>query len=98
MNEQFDSEAGPLRPRQNPESRGTSSRRAGDEPRAKPSANGHAVKPDMWTFADILAHRWHWLVIGCILGMGGLLALGILYIQPKFTAVVQLMRDRKSVV
>ncbi|HYG24099.1 MAG TPA: polysaccharide biosynthesis/export family protein [Verrucomicrobiae bacterium] len=57
--------------------------------------NGQAVQGgfDVWTVADILTHRWHWLVIGGILGAAAFFALGWVYlIKPKFTATVQLLR------
>ncbi|HLP77578.1 MAG TPA: hypothetical protein VK327_11760, partial [Candidatus Paceibacterota bacterium] len=57
--------------------------------------NGHSPGSgfDAWTVADVLVHRWHWLVIGGILGCAAFFLLGWLkLIQPKFTATVQLLR------
>lgn len=57
--------------------------------------NGHAPAGgfDVWTVADILVHRWHWLIIGAILGCAGFFVLGwLVLIKPKFTATVQLLR------
>src|SRR5207302_3915825 len=54
---------------------------------------GHTTKNfDFWTAADIFAHRWHWLVIGGILAAGAFFMLGWSYVQPKFTAVADLLR------
>ncbi|MBC8096158.1 MAG: SLBB domain-containing protein, partial [Akkermansiaceae bacterium] len=48
---------------------------------------------DAWTVVDILARRWHWLIIGGILGGAAFFTLGWMFlIKPKFTATVQLLR------
>src|SRR5262245_21847064 len=61
----------------------------------KHQSNGHSSSPpvDFWTFTDVMANRWHWLVIGGILGAAAFFVLGWLFlIKPKFTATVQLLR------
>src|SRR5687767_11488925 len=58
-------------------------------------ANGYPSAPalDVWTVMDLVAHRWHWLVIGGILVGAAFFVLGWLYlIKPKFTATIQLLR------
>lgn len=56
--------------------------------------NGHAPAAAIgfWTIADLVARRWHWLVIGGILGFAGIFELTWLYLPPKFTALTQLLR------
>ena len=47
---------------------------------------------DFWSAAEILAHRWHWLIVCGILAGGAFFTLGWFYVQPKFTAVAELLR------
>jgi len=56
--------------------------------------NGHASSLlDGWTVLDMMAQRWHWLVVGVILGGAAMFVLGwLVAIKPKFTATVQLLR------
>ncbi|MEY2466925.1 MAG: polysaccharide biosynthesis/export protein [Verrucomicrobiota bacterium] len=93
MNENLNSNPGPSdsRPNGNFHYRNNPPR-APHEANGK-GANGHATSRfDAWTFVDILAHRWHWLVICGILGAAGLFVLAWYVIQPKFTATTKLMR------
>src|SRR4051794_7665093 len=93
MNDKPNSEGGPLRPRDDLEFRTNGT--AGGEPRRNGQANGHAAAAppvSFWTFADLLANHWHWLVVGIIIGCGGFFVLGWKFVQPKFTATAQLLR------
>jgi protein involved in polysaccharide export with SLBB domain/capsular polysaccharide biosynthesis protein len=47
---------------------------------------------DFWTAAEILAHRWHWPIVCGILAAGAFFTLAWFKLQPKFTAVTELMR------
>jgi protein involved in polysaccharide export with SLBB domain/capsular polysaccharide biosynthesis protein len=47
---------------------------------------------DIWSAAEILAHRWHWPIVCGILAGGAFFTLGWFYVQPKFTAVAELLR------
>src|SRR3569833_195223 len=47
---------------------------------------------DFWSAAEILAHRWHWPIVCGILVAGAFFTLGWFYVQPKFTAVAELLR------
>lgn len=47
---------------------------------------------DFWSAAEILAHRWHWFIVCGILAGGAFFTLGWFYVQPKFTAVAELLR------
>jgi|GEM_PF-2943701 len=95
MSEQFefDSSAGALQPRDH-----IYTPAAGGPGQANGSANternGHVRSPafGVWTVLDILASRWHWLVIGGILGSAAFFVLGLYVIKPKFTALAQLLR------
>jgi protein involved in polysaccharide export with SLBB domain/capsular polysaccharide biosynthesis protein len=88
MNEKPDSNAGSSRPRDDAETI------RGDTAHANGHANGNSSSPpfSIWTFADLIANRWHWLVVGIILGCGGFFLLGWKMVQPKFTANVQFLR------
>lgn len=57
-------------------------------------SEGHATAPriDYWVVLDLLAHRWHWPVIGAMLGAAAFFLLGSHRIQPKFTANATLLR------
>jgi protein involved in polysaccharide export with SLBB domain/capsular polysaccharide biosynthesis protein len=89
MNENFDENAGYSTPRD--EGRFASRQKA---PGATMNGNGHARPKsfDVWTAVEILAHRWHWLVVCGILAAGAFFTLGWFYVQPKFTAVTELLR------
>jgi capsular polysaccharide biosynthesis protein len=60
----------------------------------KALGNGHfqARRVDIWVVLDLLAHRWHWLVLGALFGGAGFFMLGKHYVKPKFTASATLMR------
>src|SRR5512143_674730 len=99
MNDTFDSNNGPSRRRGDANEANEAHGSTGSEPgvthweaRSRPAGASAAPRIDFWTVADALAHRWHWPVIGGILGCGALFALGGSYIPQKFTAVVQLLR------
>ena len=47
---------------------------------------------DFWTAVEILARRWHWPILGGIVGTGLFFLLAWFYIQPKYTAVASLLR------
>ena len=47
---------------------------------------------DFWSAAEILAHRWHWLIVCGILLAGAAFTFGWFKLQPKFTAVADLLR------
>ncbi len=57
--------------------------------------NGHYPRRknfDIWSAAEIMAHRWHWPIVCGILAAGAFFTLGWLYIQPSYTAVAELQR------
>ncbi len=95
MNEESDKDPGPLNSRNGGQAR---SRRDADSSNGSSSArtasNGHTAAPvlDFWTFADLVTHRWHWLVIGAIIFGGLCLALGGFVVHQKFTASAELLR------
>ena len=90
MNEDFDENATHSAPRRDgPYSSQNSS--------TGTAANGHGYDRrrksfDFWIAAEILAHRWHWLIVCGIVFAGGFFTLGWLKIKPNFTAVTSLMR------
>ncbi len=97
MNEDYDQNAGPEPQRedgnfsqhQNGASSNTNGNRYSREfPHGKPRPKYF----DFWSAADVLARRWHWLVVGGILAAGGFFVLGWSYVQPKFTATAELLR------
>lgn len=45
-----------------------------------------------WTVLDLLAQRWHWLVVGSFLCAGLFFLLGLWVVKPKYTANAQLLR------
>src|SRR6185312_15083929 len=64
---------------------------------ADATLNGNGYRPrrqnfDIWSAAEILAHRWHWPIVCGILAGGAFFTLGWFYVQPKFTATAKLMR------
>lgn len=96
MSEQFEFESEPTFIRGDNSTHagnGSQSGRSG-APGKSSRLNGHAASNaiDVWTVLDLIAHRWHWLVIGAILGGAGFAMLGIYLLQPKFTATAQLIR------
>jgi protein involved in polysaccharide export with SLBB domain/capsular polysaccharide biosynthesis protein len=88
MNDDFDDHAGYSAPRDS----GRASRRKASG--ATLNGNGHARPKsfDFWTVAEILARRWHWPIVCGIFAAGALFTLGWYYVQPKFTAVSELLR------
>lgn len=94
MKDNLNANAGPLG-RPNPGAAPEYS--AGESPRNGHSSfqtNGHSPsKPfNMWVALDLLAPRWHWLVLGTILCGGLFYLLGWYVVRPKFTANAQLIR------
>lgn len=61
-------------------------------------SNGHGSRRtiDLWMVLDVLAHRWHWTIIGALLFGAGFFELGSWFFKPKFTAHAQLLRDDTS--
>src|SRR6266704_4890359 len=57
-------------------------------------ANGHAPGQilNTWVVLDLVAQRWHWLIIGLVAGAGLFYWLGGHAVKPKFTATGQLLR------
>ena len=95
MNDKFDGNAGPLRKRN--DEFGNEMPPPGNSrayPNGDPHTNGHpsASPVNVWTFLDLLMHRWGWLFLGGLLGAGGLFALGWHIVKPKYTATAQVMR------
>jgi protein involved in polysaccharide export with SLBB domain/capsular polysaccharide biosynthesis protein len=89
MNEDFDENAEYSAPRDN----GHFSSRHGN-PGATANGNGFRRPKtfDFWSAAEILAHRWHWLIVGGILAAGAFFTIGWFYVQPKYTATAELLR------
>jgi protein involved in polysaccharide export with SLBB domain/capsular polysaccharide biosynthesis protein len=96
MNEDFDDNADPSGARDEEDFAPHSG-----NPRAHANGNGHFhsnnghARPktfDFWTAAEILARRWHWPIVAGILAAGVFFTLGWSYVQPRFTAVVELRR------
>src|SRR5215831_15595830 len=87
MNDQFDPN-GPLRPQDEGHSR---SRNGETQPRYQ-NHNPPPAGLDFWTVADLLFQRWHWAVIGCIIGAVVFFELSWKFIKPKFTATAELLR------
>ncbi|HEY9508494.1 MAG TPA: hypothetical protein VIV82_01405 [Verrucomicrobiae bacterium] len=93
MSDQFDSETGSGQPRS--QRNGHTTNGANGNSHSKAQINGNAAQSgfDFWTAIDILVRRWHWMIIGGILGGAAFFVLGWLFlIKPKFTATVQLLR------
>jgi protein involved in polysaccharide export with SLBB domain/capsular polysaccharide biosynthesis protein len=91
MNHDYDSDAGPLRKRD--EFRDDQAFR-NERPNAG-ARNGHSQssgKVDAWTFLDLFISRWHWVVLTGLLFTGVFFYLGSKVIGPKFTANAQLLR------
>src|SRR5689334_6344996 len=86
MNEEFNEHAGASnsRPDGHASHNGT----------ATVNGNGYARRKtfNFWTAAEILAHRWHWPIVCGILAGGAFFTLGWYKLQPKFTAVTELLR------
>jgi protein involved in polysaccharide export with SLBB domain/capsular polysaccharide biosynthesis protein len=87
MNEDFNEHAGSANAR--PDGHFTST-----NGNATANGNGYARRKafDFWTAAEILAHRWHWLVVCGILVAGAFFTLGWFHFQAKFIAVTELLR------
>ncbi len=93
MSDQFDSENGSGQPRST--RNGHSVHGANGNSHSRAQVNGSSTQSgfDFWTVVDVLVHRWHWMVIGGILGGAAFFVLGWLFlIKPKFTSTVQLLR------
>jgi protein involved in polysaccharide export with SLBB domain/capsular polysaccharide biosynthesis protein len=60
-------------------------------------SRGSSPTVDIWVALDVLARRWHWLILGGCLFAGGFFYLGLEFIKPKFTAVAQLRRSEPQV-
>src|SRR5437660_669809 len=63
--------------------------------RARPRPNRSApagAKVDIWLVLDVLARRWHWLILGALVVGGGFFMLGWSLIKNKYTASAQLQR------
>jgi protein involved in polysaccharide export with SLBB domain/capsular polysaccharide biosynthesis protein len=90
MNEDFDEHAGSSAPRNG----GHYSSRPKNGGAATANGNSHARPKtfDFWIALEILARRWHWLVVCGILAAGAFFTVGWLYLQPNFTAVAELLR------
>jgi protein involved in polysaccharide export with SLBB domain/capsular polysaccharide biosynthesis protein len=91
MNEQFDSNGDPLHSREEDYSH----RRNGEahaRQQAQPAHNTSASGLDFWTVADLLFQRWHWVIVGGIIGAAIFFELGWKFVKPKFTATTQLLR------
>lgn len=95
MNEEFEENAGYSAP---PEEDRFASRSPGIGANGngyyRQSPAGYARRKifDFWTFAEMFARRWHWLVVGGILSAGAFFTLGWCYVQPRFTATAELLR------
>ena len=88
MNEQFDSNGDPLR-----SGEGDYSHRRNGE--AHTTQQAHNTAPpglDFWTVADLLFQRWHWVIVGGIIGAAVFFELSWKFIKPKFTATTELLR------
>jgi len=88
MNEDFDANESSSAPR------GEHSAPRNGTASATLNGNGYHRRKDFdfWSAAEILAHRWHWLIVCGILVAGAFFTLGWFYVQPKFTAVAELLR------
>ncbi len=90
MNDSFDFDSGSEQAGRN--GHDTTSRQQHSE-RTRRNGASIATGFDAWTIVDMLTRRWHWTVIGFILGAGVFFVLGWMYlIKPKFTSTVQLLR------
>lgn len=65
---------------------------AGPVPRQRRVHEAKTASFDLWCALDILANRWHWLVIGALLAGTAFFFLGQRVVKPKFTATAQLLR------
>lgn len=56
--------------------------------------HGSAARPplSLWTALDFLIWRWHWLVLGLIIGGAVFYMLGWYFVRPRFVAVAELLR------
>ncbi|HEY2082944.1 MAG TPA: polysaccharide biosynthesis/export family protein [Verrucomicrobiae bacterium] len=90
MNEDFDENAGYSAPRNG--GHYSSRPKNGGATTANGNSRARQKTFDFWTAAEILARRWHWLVVCGILAAGAFFTVGWLYLQPNFTAVAELLR------
>src|SRR5690242_6081129 len=88
MNQDFDDNAGSSAPRDNG--------RTASPHYANGAANGNSYPRhknfDFWSAAEILARRWHWLIVAGIVAGGVFFTIGWFYIKPNYTAVADLLR------
>src|SRR5689334_14060118 len=95
MSEKFDPNSGASRPRED-RSRGRDNYMNGDAngySNGRHANNGQSSSTfDFWTALDLISHRWHWLVLGGMLGVAAFLYLGWKFIGPKYIATAELMR------
>lgn len=89
MNEDFDETTGFSGPREESQ---FSSRPKNTRATVNGKSHSRPKNFDFWTAAEILARRWHWLIVCGILAGGVFFTLGWFYVQPKFTAVAELLR------
>jgi protein involved in polysaccharide export with SLBB domain/capsular polysaccharide biosynthesis protein len=95
MNENATPNAGPLRNRDIEQRTEPCPSNGNGAPRPQPTpVNGHKAAPKVsfWTALDLLADRWHWLVLGILVGAGCFYMLGWTFIKSKYVATGQLLR------
>ncbi len=63
-------------------------------PSAHPHPGPTGISPSFSIFSalEFLLWRWHWLVLGTVIGAAGFYLLGNHFVRPKFTAFGQLLR------
>ncbi len=89
MNEDFYESAGHSAPRNGGRFSSRQNRNGG---RRNGNGRGRQKIFDFWMALEVLARRWHWPIIGSILGAGVFFLLAWFYVQPKYTAVASLLR------
>src|SRR5258708_877818 len=96
MKDNSDANTAPSGKRQEPEDEYSrkDARYSMNNPRAAHSTNGHApANPfNFWVIMDLLAQRWHWLVLGASFCAAAFFVLGWDFIKPRFTAQAQFIR------
>lgn len=93
MNENASPNSGPLRRRTAEPAVGPTSPSNGTSAEAtRPNGSTPGGGLSLWTVLDLLAQRWHWLVLGLVIGAGCFYLLGLTFIKPKFVASGQLLR------
>ncbi|HVV70038.1 MAG TPA: hypothetical protein VHI52_00675, partial [Verrucomicrobiae bacterium] len=62
--------------------------------RSQALRNGQPGPPNftIWSALELLFARWHWLVLGMLIGGAAFYCLAWYFIRPKFTASAQLLR------